>query len=331
MRQDFLGGLSAADSGSDGEEGRIGDYAELQVGPAFTQMQVFDMPRNATMEWTEFFGAFDGNAEALHSEDYTAATGEVEAWLEGNDGVSDDVFVDEDAWLQSIADLDPLASHVSSSGNGSGPILAYGSPWGAVEEIRRDAQASQFAGWAVSEQKLARFFAEGDTPLAVGGKKRDRGRGVSAVVLAIAETRALPATLKGAGSVTEDLFGKPSVALPDYAPGKIKYAKRRVEKRASPSGTKGTASTRLAPGLYFDHDRAKEDPEAQPWIELATTGEFSGKSVKKKKSSSSLLCADEKIERYKTWVSVMSLFLFLVDLLCSSPDLYVRICLRPNE
>ena len=116
------------------------------MGPAFTQMQVFDVPRNATMEWTEFFGAFDGDAEALHSEAYGAATGEVEAWLGSADGVSDAAFVDEDAWLQSIADLDPTAmasSASSSSGNGSGSILAYGSPWGAVEEIRRGAQASR--------------------------------------------------------------------------------------------------------------------------------------------------------------------------------------------
>jgi hypothetical protein len=43
--QDFLGGLSGPEPASD----RSGDYAELQVGPAFTQFQTFDLPAETTL------------------------------------------------------------------------------------------------------------------------------------------------------------------------------------------------------------------------------------------------------------------------------------------
>ena len=79
--QDFLGGLSGVDSSSGADDAnRAGDYAELQVGPAFTQMQTFDLPANATLEWTEFFGVFNAapassSAAALQSDDYGEAIG----------------------------------------------------------------------------------------------------------------------------------------------------------------------------------------------------------------------------------------------------------------
>jgi len=123
--QDFLGGRSAADT-STGDV-RSGDYAELQVGPAFTQFQTFDLPESSTIEWTEFFGAFEGDAATLQSTDYGVAVGAVEGWLVGADGVNDTAFLGTDEWLASIADT-PLDA-----------VLSAGSPWGAVEEIRREA------------------------------------------------------------------------------------------------------------------------------------------------------------------------------------------------
>ena len=76
--QDFLGGLSGPDFIPD--EARIGDYAELQVGPAYTQMQTFDLPSGSPFQWTEYFGAFNGNSSVLSGDDYGAALDSVSDW-----------------------------------------------------------------------------------------------------------------------------------------------------------------------------------------------------------------------------------------------------------
>jgi hypothetical protein len=98
--QDFLGGISGAAPIADAD--RTGDYAELQVGPAFTQMQTFDVnPGNAQAEqWTEYFGAFDGAPAVLLGDDYNAALGAVSAWRTSPaSGVSDSSIADIDAFL----------------------------------------------------------------------------------------------------------------------------------------------------------------------------------------------------------------------------------------
>jgi hypothetical protein len=118
-----LGGLSGPAPAAD----RSGDYMELQVGPAYTQFQTFDLPSDATLEWTEVFGAFEGDSAQLHSTAYGDAVAEVEAWLTSPDGVNDTAFLATDAWLAALADVAPDA------------VVASGSPWGAVEEIRRAA------------------------------------------------------------------------------------------------------------------------------------------------------------------------------------------------
>ena len=118
-----MGGISGPKPAAN----RTGDYMELQVGPAYTQFQTFDLPAATTLEWTEVFGAFEGDATQLHSSQYSDALSEVEGWLDSPEGVNDTAFLNTDAWLATLADT-PLDS-----------ILASGSPWGAVEEIRRAA------------------------------------------------------------------------------------------------------------------------------------------------------------------------------------------------
>jgi hypothetical protein len=125
--QDFLGGISGPEPTD-----RTGDYAELQVGPAFTQMQTFDVDASTTLEWTEFFGIFEGDPVALQGP-YAGAIAQVEGWLASPQGVNDTDFLDTDAWLASVADS-PVTW-----------LLAEGSPWGAVEEIRRAALAAKGA------------------------------------------------------------------------------------------------------------------------------------------------------------------------------------------
>jgi hypothetical protein len=149
-RQDFLGGISGPDPIPD--SARVGDYAELQVGPAFTQMQVesarraspvchvndshqpkrhltpsllkppcfnhpfpppppsswgqtFDLPNGQPLQWTEYFGAFDGSPSVLLGANYSAALGEVVAWRTSpTSGVNDSTIADVDAFLSALAD-----------------------------------------------------------------------------------------------------------------------------------------------------------------------------------------------------------------------------------
>lgn len=124
--QDFLGGISGPDFIPDDE--RAGDYAELQVGPAFTQMQTFDVPSGAPVQWTESFSALDGDPAVLLGDDYEAAVGAVAAWrASAASNINDSVTADVDAFLTALADT-PVDA-----------VLSTGSPWGAVELARRAA------------------------------------------------------------------------------------------------------------------------------------------------------------------------------------------------
>ena len=88
------------------------------MGPAFTQFQTFDLPAGTTLEWTEVFGAFSGDAKSLQSEAYGVAVGEVEGWMAGQGGLNDTAFVDTDAWLASLADtpLDTVCGALRGAG-----------------------------------------------------------------------------------------------------------------------------------------------------------------------------------------------------------------------
>merc|ERR1719223_385597 len=110
--QDFLAG---------GGKGN-GYYAELQVGVAPTQMQTFAVPKNATIEWTEWFKGFKGDEDVLRGDSYDKALEEVETWMKSDEGMSKSKVNDLDQFFQSIATTTP------------DEILVQGQPWGALEE-----------------------------------------------------------------------------------------------------------------------------------------------------------------------------------------------------
>jgi hypothetical protein len=113
--QDFLAG---------GRE-RQGDYTELQVGVAPTQLQTFSLPRKSSRGWTEYFkssGDFLSTQE-MHSPDYSAVIKTVKQWMDSPDGVPAQVVAERDAFFEQLADQ-PVSS-----------IVVTGSPWGAVEEL----------------------------------------------------------------------------------------------------------------------------------------------------------------------------------------------------
>ena len=115
--QDFLAG---------GRE-RQGDYTELQVGVAPTQLQTFSLPAQTTKEWTEWFKPTGSalSAETLHQADYAAMLRAVQAWISSPAGAPRDEVAQLDAVLAKLADQPVQASD----------ILVSGQPWGALEEM----------------------------------------------------------------------------------------------------------------------------------------------------------------------------------------------------
>jgi hypothetical protein len=112
--QDFLAG---------GDK-RQGDYTELQVGPAPTQMQTFPMPKQSELQWTEWFKGFNGDNEILKSPDYSEAMSHVDNWIQSDEGMPKSSLNDMDAFFESIANMEPTK------------VLVDGSAWAAVEEKR---------------------------------------------------------------------------------------------------------------------------------------------------------------------------------------------------
>lgn len=112
--QDFLAGGGK----------RQGDYAELQIGPAPTQMQNFAVPKNSIREWTEWFKGFYGDVDTLYGE-YDDALNHIDEWMKKpGDGMPQEVVKDWDAFFERHATTEPAE------------ILVRGQPWGALEELR---------------------------------------------------------------------------------------------------------------------------------------------------------------------------------------------------
>lgn len=112
--QDFLAGGGK----------RQGDYTELQIGPAPTQMQNFPVPKNSIREWTEWFKGFYGNVETLYG-NYDNALNYIDTWMKTpGDGMPQENVKDWDSFFKQYATKKPTE------------ILVKGQPWGALEELR---------------------------------------------------------------------------------------------------------------------------------------------------------------------------------------------------
>eukprot|EP00824_Muranothrix_gubernata_P026555 TRINITY_DN939_c2_g3_i1.p1 TRINITY_DN939_c2_g3~~TRINITY_DN939_c2_g3_i1.p1 ORF type:complete len:750 (-),score=131.17 TRINITY_DN939_c2_g3_i1:61-2310(-) len=117
--QDFLAG------GNIRAGHRVGDYAELQIGLAPTQLQAVPFPHQSVIEWTEWWTAFQGNTTRLHSPHYPDAVHEVDDKM--TTIVPKERFDAMDEFLRHHAD-DPIDS---------ADILYHGSSWGALNEELR--------------------------------------------------------------------------------------------------------------------------------------------------------------------------------------------------
>ena len=113
-----------------------GDYTELQVGPAPTQMHTFPVPGNSTYEWTENFRGFHANVSRVHASDYAEAQAEVAEWIASPDGLPQDMFQDVDAFLRGLATVAPKPED----------IMHQGMPWGGLREKLLAAEAADNNG-----------------------------------------------------------------------------------------------------------------------------------------------------------------------------------------
>jgi len=110
--QDFLAGGGK----------RQGDYAELQVGPAPTQMQTFPVPPRSVRQWTEWFKSFQGDSATLMGEDYWAAVALVDQWIQSEEGMPREAVQDLDGFFE---------AHATRPAS----VLVRGQVWGALEEL----------------------------------------------------------------------------------------------------------------------------------------------------------------------------------------------------
>ena len=69
-----------------------GNYVELQIGPAPSQMQTFTMPAGESIEWTEYIMGMQGaNVSELHGLDYARAVNAVKGFLQSAGGMPKEV------------------------------------------------------------------------------------------------------------------------------------------------------------------------------------------------------------------------------------------------
>ena len=132
-------------SGTRDGSGR-GNYIEMQIGPAPSQMQTFAMPADSHLDWTEYIMPMTGaDADALHGVSYATARNAVKRWLNGQGGNSTatgtgmqaDEIRTMDAYLKKMAGM-PLAA---------GDIMTPGMAWGALEEARRKSRLTETAAF----------------------------------------------------------------------------------------------------------------------------------------------------------------------------------------
>lgn len=101
-----------------------GDYTELQIGPAPTQMQNFPVEANDAYQWTEWFKPFVGNVSQLHSDNYRESLVAVSQWIDSNDGLAESRIKEMQDFLAKYAD------HPITKEN----LITTGSSWGALHE-----------------------------------------------------------------------------------------------------------------------------------------------------------------------------------------------------
>eukprot|EP01038_Epipyxis_sp_PR26KG_P014959 gene14959-20124_t len=134
--QDFLAGGGK----------RQGDYTELQVGPAPTQMQNFAVPKQSIIEWTEWFKGFTADEGVVRGSDYKAALQTIENWIKTPQGMTKETLKELDSFFESYATVAPSK------------ILVAGQPWGALEEMLLNKPLAAGLTFTLPEEGTKEYF-----------------------------------------------------------------------------------------------------------------------------------------------------------------------------
>ena len=88
--QRFMAAATPATAAAEAPEDTegVGLYLEAQTGVAPSQSHVFPLPKNASVEWTEWFRLWHGSPTEVHATAYAEALGSVESWLRSEDGMA---------------------------------------------------------------------------------------------------------------------------------------------------------------------------------------------------------------------------------------------------
>eukprot|EP00040_Diaphanoeca_grandis_P036779 m.236262 g.236262 ORF g.236262 m.236262 type:complete len:794 (-) comp33683_c0_seq2:399-2780(-) len=149
------------ESGHLNDTSHKGNYIELQIGPAPTQMQTFSHPSNTSIEWTEYILPMTGaDADKLHAEDYRTAITEVQTFLNGDTGMPTAEIDRMHNKLKMMA-AQPLASSA---------IMSPGMPWGALEELRKEIEAKTSSSSSPMQPSLSSRLSP-SSPFAFDGWK----------------------------------------------------------------------------------------------------------------------------------------------------------------
>jgi len=110
--QDFLAG------------GQVGGgyYTELQSGIKPTQQQVFHLPRNSTIAFTEYYKAAVRSSQP--HEDYHKVVDVVGSWWDSPDGIPEEKVADMERFFKDLEDRELKPSD----------IISHGSAWGGLQE-----------------------------------------------------------------------------------------------------------------------------------------------------------------------------------------------------
>lgn len=96
-------------------------YIEIQAGILKTQLEHFPMAAKSKLSWTEGYGAFQGNPEILHGNDWNSVIDEVKG---------------------RIKEKQSIVENAEFTVNGKGKLRYMGSGWGAIENMTRKAPVS---------------------------------------------------------------------------------------------------------------------------------------------------------------------------------------------
>jgi hypothetical protein len=91
---------------------------------------VFPLPRNSSVEWTEWFRVFSADEKALHADDYGTALETVEGWLDSPDGMDPKHLVEMERFFDAHS-ADPVTPS---------QVLSHGLPWGGLRQALKKQQ-----------------------------------------------------------------------------------------------------------------------------------------------------------------------------------------------